>query len=254
MGEQTPAGLPQFLRFLAALPNPDAVARSLQLGPLALFDFGAMSIVRVVNDTLVLTGAHGYTHEEIDRYYQVPLTMPTPFSRCVQESEVLIDEIETVLDSFSALKMDEDFWNGFMARMGVGQVVSAPILSQGIVIGVYGGITRTKREWTSQDIALINGLSAALGLWMTNPDAPVPRPDRLENQKSAAICLSPRQQQILMLVEEGHSNASISHTLGFSVSTVKQELQKAMRATRVTDRSHAATRARELNLLPNHSG
>jgi DNA-binding CsgD family transcriptional regulator len=254
LSETTPAALPQFLRFLSSLPAPDAVARAMHLGPLAPLDFGAVSITRLADETLLLNGTHGYTSEEVDRYFQVPLSLVTPFTRCILQSEVLVDEIEDVLESFVALQMDAELWQGFMTRIGIGQVVSAPIVFQGTVIGAFGGITRSKRSWTSLDFALLDGLSSVLGLWMTHPDAPVPAPDRLRSNHQGTIHLTDRQLQILQLVEAGRSNTAIGQTLGYSVSTIKQELQKAMRSMRVSDRLDAAKRARELNLFPERVG
>lgn len=245
----TGQGLPQLLRFLSALPNPNAVARALQLGPLAPWDFGATGIVRVIGETLEVLGTYGYTQEEIDRYFRMPIGVTTPFTRAVQHSEVLVDEMDALLDDFDALRMDEDLWQGIMERFGKGQVVSAPILLQGTVIGAFGGITRSKRTWSSLDFALFDGLSAALGLWLSNPLTDLPAPDRLVTSRIDSIHLTDRQKRILMLVEAGRSNTFIAHQLGYSVSTIKQELQRAMRATRASDRRQAASRARELHLL-----
>lgn len=247
-------GLPQFLRFLNALPSPNAVARALQLGPLAPFDMGTVGIVRLTGDSLEVLGTHGYTQEEIDRYFRIPLGVSTPFTRAVEKGEVLIDDMDSLLDTFEALRMDAQMWQQIEDRVGGSQAVSAPIVLQGIVIGAFGGITRSKRTWTSLDFALFDGLSAALGLWMTNPLTDLPRPDRLVNRSDDSIHLTERQKRLLLLVEAGRSNTSIAQVLGYSVSTIKQELQRAMRATRTHDRLQAAQRARELQQLPKNAG
>ena len=243
------AGLPQFLRFLANLPEPDNVARALLLGPMSLFDTGAVSITQVRGEALELNGTYGYTPGEVDGYWRVPLSVPTPFSRCVREAEVIVDEIEEVTTNFEVLRVDQGMWDGFMERFGVGQVISAPIVFQGMVIGAFGGITRSKRRWNSLDFALLDGISSALGLWMTHPDTPTSRTDRLLRRDSGILDLSQRQQQILRLVEVGKSNTAIALALGYSVSTIKQELQRVMRNLGVSDRTDAAERARSLGLL-----
>lgn len=242
-------GLPQFLRFLGTLPEPDNVARALMHGPLAAFDAGAVSLTRVQDEALELHGTSGYTAGEVDSYWRVPLSVPTPFSRCVREAEVIIDEIEYVTTHFEALRVDEGLWQGFMDRFGIGQVISAPILLQGTVIGAFGGITRSKRTWTSLDFAILDGISSALGLWMTHPDTPTLRTDRLANRSAGFLHVTDRQQRILRLVEVGKSNTGIAMALGYSVSTIKQELQRVMRAMGVSDRTEAAARARSLGLL-----
>jgi DNA-binding CsgD family transcriptional regulator len=242
-------GLPQFLRFLGTLPAPDPVARALLLGPMSTFDAGAVSLTRVQEDALELHGTFGYTKGEVDGYWRVPLSVPTPFSRCVREAEVLIDEIEEVTTRFEALRVDEGLWQGFMDRFGIGQVISAPIVLQGTVIGAFGGITRSKREWSSLDFALLDGISSALGLWLTHPDTPSLRSDRLMSRGAGILHVTERQRRILRLVEVGKSNTAIGLALGYSVSTIKQELQRVMRAMGANDRQEAASRARSLGLL-----
>lgn len=244
-----PAGLPNFLRFLNALPEPESVARSLVLGPLAPLDMGTVGIARLNGDAIEVLGTYGYTQEEIDRYVRIPMSVQTPFTRAVEKGEVLIDDMDDLLDTFDALRMDRTLWRGIRDRLGVSQVVSSPIVLQGTVVGVYGGITRSKRTWTSLDFALLDGLSAALGLWITHPLGNLPTPDRFIARDDDSIHLTDRQRRILVLVEQGHSNTSIAMSLGYSVSTIKQELQRSMRATRANDRLEAARRARQLHLL-----
>lgn len=247
-------GLPHFLTYASTLPSPDDMARALHLGPLAAFGTGATSITRIVGDALELHGTHGYTTSEVDGYWRVPLSIPTPFSRCVLEAQTLIDEIEEVTSNFDALKADEALWQGFMTRIGVGQVFSSPIYLQGTVIGAFGGITREKREWTPLDFSVLGGISATLGLWLTHPKTPGPRSDRLAERDAGFLHLTNRQREILELVESGKSNTAIGHTLGYSVSTIKQELQRIMRSMGVSDRTEAAARARSLGLLPDGDG
>lgn len=242
-------GLPQFLRFLGTLPAPDPVARALLLGPMSVFDAGAVSMTRVVDDALELHGTFGYTPGEVDGYWRVPLSVPTPFSRCVREAEVIVDDIEEVTTRFEALRVDEGLWEGFMDRIGIGHVISAPIILQGTVIGAFGGITRSKREWSSLDFALLDGISSALGLWLTHPDTPTQRSDRLTSRDAGILHVTERQKQILRMVELGKSNTAIGMALGYSVSTIKQELQRVMRSMGVNDRREAAARARSLDLL-----
>lgn len=242
-------GLPQFLRYLAAMPTPDDVARALLLGPLAAFDAGAVSLTRVVGEALELHGTCGYTQGEVDGYWRVPLSVPTPFSRCVREGEVVIDEIEEVTTNFEVLKVDEPLWQGFMERFGIGQVISVPIIFRGTAIGAFGGITRSKREWTSLDFSILEGISAALGLWMTHPDSPSARTDRLQQPRVGLLHLTHRQEQILRLVEVGKSNSAIALSLGFSASTIKQELQRVMRSMGASGRLETVARARSFGLL-----
>lgn len=228
------------------------MARSLLYGPMASFDTGAVSITRIVGDALELHGTHGYTPGEVDGYWRVPLSIPTPFNRCILEAQILIDDVDTVTTHFEALKADEGLWQGFMDRFGIGNVFSVPIFLQGTVIGAFGGITRSKREWSSQDFSLLSGVASALGLWLTHPKTPGPTTDRLADRDAGLLHLTDRQREILTLVGRGKSNTSVAVALGYSVSTIKQELQRVMRSMGVSDRLEAVERAQSLGLLPDN--
>jgi DNA-binding NarL/FixJ family response regulator len=69
------------------------------------------------------------------------------------------------------------------------------------------------------------------------------------DRSAGLLHVTERQKQILRLVEVGKSNTGIALALGYSVSTIKQELQRVMRAMGVSDRTEAAARARSLGLL-----
>jgi DNA-binding CsgD family transcriptional regulator len=97
--------------------------------------------------------------------------------------------------------------------------------------------------------AYLCGLCAVVGIWTTHPLRGVQTPEIWRPVGSSVIALSDRQQVILRLVEMGKSNASIALSLGYSSSTVKAEIQKALRALKVNDRVAAAKRARDLGLL-----
>jgi len=56
--------------------------------------------------------------------------------------------------------------------------------------------------------------------------------------------------EILAQVRDGRSNAAIGARLGYSESTVKQELHRITNRLRVRTRSDAVKWAEELNLLP----
>ena len=52
--------------------------------------------------------------------------------------------------------------------------------------------------------------------------------------------LTPRESQVLAHIAYGLSNDEISHTLGISVETVKEHVQKILRKLAVNDRTQAA--------------
>ena len=106
------------------------------------------------------------------------------------------------------------------------------------------------RDWRPIDLALLRTLGSALGLWLDSPLTPRPTPLAFhENPAYIAMALTGRQKEILNLVEAGRSNAFIATKLGYSASTIKQELQRVMISLDVTSRAEAAQRARAIGLI-----
>ena len=92
---------------------------------------------------------------------------------------------------------------------------------------------------------MLRAVSSALGLWMHHPDKGL-----FVDDAPADAALTDRQVRILRLVAAGRSNAAIAAYLGYSPSTVKQELQRVRVLLETVDRDASARRARELGLLP----
>jgi LuxR family maltose regulon positive regulatory protein len=94
----------------------------------------------------------------------------------------------------------------------------------------------------------VSQLLAAFGSPVTQP--------RLVLAPSAATpshlplgVISPRELEILQLIEQGHSNQKIGERLFLSLSTVKWHNQNIFAKLDVQRRTEAVARARQLNLL-----
>lgn len=242
--------LPQFMRFLAAFPHPATVPRSIALGPLA--SFGATTCFFAFKDgeSLRTMGGFGFSDEEMDRYTQVPLSLVSPAARAFHESEVVIEPLDEVISRYDFIALDYEMWQTMRARVGDGDMVHAPICAQGTTLGVYGFNTSVRNTWDSLDISYLDGLSAILGIWATHALSGVRTPEVWRPITSANLALTERQLEILQLVESGKSNAAIAFALGYSASTVKAEMQRVLRVLKVSDRTRAVARARELGLMP----
>jgi DNA-binding CsgD family transcriptional regulator len=239
-----------FLRYLGTFPDPDGVARAMAKGPLGCFDALAANLMIAGDEDLVAISSHGFSLDGAERYRGISLRADLPICISVRENRTIVTGTGTLLDDFQALALDRDLWEGLRDRIGSGEVVSVPIASQGAVVGAYGFIAPSREAWTVDDYALLDGIGAALGIWLTNPAS------RLGGSGGAAghvlteqLHLGERQVQILRMVERGKSNAAIAATLGYSESTVKQELQRVLRTLRIDDRHAAVARAREIGLL-----
>lgn len=244
------SGLPQFARYLSSFPAPDSVARAVALGPLSRFAASMSSITVLDGSELRLVSAYGYAPEVVDRYRVLPTSITTPFSRALSESEIVLDSLQSLIDDYQGLGVDREIWDAIHVANGNGHIVSSPIVAEGFPVGAFGFITSGMYEWTSLDFSLLDGISALLGMWITHPRSGIEEPGVLRVPTEGHLHLSERQQLILELVDQGKSNGAIAFTLGYSVSTVKQELQRALRTLRVNNRWSAVRRAKELGLMP----
>lgn len=61
--------------------------------------------------------------------------------------------------------------------------------------------------------------------------------------------LTVREREVLALVAAGHTNPSIARTLGISVHTVKNHVEKIVEKLSANNRSHAVVLAAEAGLL-----
>ena len=135
---------------------------------------------------------------------------------------------------------------------------AAPTLSQllthccmnGIAVGAYTAFLPEKYALNNIDHAVYAGIGSLLGMWMTHKDhVRLLRPMDFEFVDDLPIQLTERQISILSLIADGRSVSSITQVLGYSPSTIRQEIQRAMKILRVTDRADAVLKARDLGLL-----
>lgn len=239
---------PGFLQYLTTFPQADSVVHAAIRGPLAEFGCKSASLWTHSNyQELVCIGMYGNDSYDVERYSRVSLDLQIPLTESFNTSSTILLPITNVVDAYPILKIDQDFWDDVVEKNGDGDVGHVPIYLEGIPIGAYTFLCDRLNEWSAKSISKLDGLSAALGLWLSNPLSGV----RLKPPKDIqeGLTLSPRQRQILSLVGDGKSNSSISAHLGFSESTVKQELQRIMKRLRVHTRTDAAVVARELQLL-----
>jgi DNA-binding NarL/FixJ family response regulator len=165
------------------------------------------------------------------------------------EGEIVVQPLAEVVTGYNFTDLDPQLWEAMIERVGDGDMVCAPVTAQGTAFGALGFVTRSTRTWTNADIAYLDGLSSILGIWATHHLSGVRTPEVWRPVTQDTLTLSPRQLDILRLVELGKSNAAIAFALGYSASTVKAELQRVLRVLKVGDRQAAVATARELGLL-----
>lgn len=241
-----------FLQYLTTFPDPDSVATASVRGPLAQFGCRTFAIWVILNpEELNCVGTHGLENYGFDRYYRVPISFSAPLTDSFLASTTVILPVSDVVVKYPSLRIDLDFWDKVQSDFGDGDVGQVPIFVDGTPIGAFAFICDRVHQWDPRSIALLDGLAAGLGLWLSHPRSKIFDSPRLGNHNGLA--LTPRQIDILKMVEEGKSNLAIAHSLGFSQSTVKQELQRIMKRLKATSRDEAVSLAREMNLVPeNH--
>jgi DNA-binding CsgD family transcriptional regulator len=250
--EQSLAGLAHLLEVLGSSPHPDVAARAIVEGPGAPYGAECAAVLWARPPHLLIVGSHGYRPEEASGLPTIHLAADYPLCQAYLEGEVIIVPHDVCSDDYAGLARPGSRWQHLRRRLPDGDMVSAPIHSQGHAVGAFSMNLSRQHTWTSVDVAILDAVSHVLGMWMTNHDSGIP----LEAEESVveSDVLTPRQRLILGLVAEGRTNLSISHTLGISLSTVKQEVSRAMDLLEVADRRAAAERAADLGLLTGGSG
>jgi DNA-binding CsgD family transcriptional regulator len=244
-------GLPPFLHFLGSFPEPASVARALVTGPLAPLDARTCIIMLAHEDVeLRCISTHGFIDAVDDRYRTISLRLDMSIVIAYREGRTIATGLQGFSETHAALSLDKPVWDELLAVLGPGTVIDAPIVSEGTPLGSVGLVCAERGEWDATDFALVDGVCSALGLWITHPRSRVELKLRAwETHGDERLDLTERQRRILQMVELGKSNAAIAATLGYSESTVKQEVLRVMRVLRATDRHDAVRRARDIGLL-----
>lgn len=242
-------GLPQFIRYTSTYPEPSALITALRSGPLARRSMLAGFLWALVDGThLVSIGHVGWSREMIDRYSIIPLELDLPVVRCVVGDVATID-LTVPFGRTYLSAIDDHFLGQQFESLGAVSIVNIPLRHAGIVVGALGLVTA--REWESdvESERLLDALSSLLGLWATHPRSSALDSSTPIGPREWSLAFTPRQKDVLRLAGEGLSNTDIAQRLLVSTSSVKQDLQQAMRALRTHSRQGAFDRARDLGLL-----
>jgi len=244
----TMASLPQFVRYLATFPPPQKVVEALIAGPLA--QLGArsalLSELREHEGVLVTLGATGLSAEEEERYGVIPVEVRLPVTVALESRSVVVSEIADFGPEYVG-GFDAEISERIVDRWGDVRLVSAPILHADRIVGALGFITAQPWDDGPVQRTVVDTLTAALGVWMTHPQAGLDHATPPPREWSLAF--SARTREVLRQVEAGEATPAIAASLGVSESSIKADLQAAMKALRTSDRHEAAERARLLGLL-----
>jgi DNA-binding CsgD family transcriptional regulator len=247
--------LPGFLDLLNQSSSPDDIVQSLTHGPLRQFNAIAAFLATFDGSVIRLIGSYGYPPEIPTRYEIMAAEHDWPINRAASLNEIVTVTFSNFFIEYPSVEIDRAIWEPFFAAArNDGLIAFIPLANRGLVRGVYGFAAVDPEDMSLADSNLIRGLSAAIGLWLQGVEHGRSTDNANHFTQEIPLILTERQQRILMLVEDGKSNSAISRMLDYSISTVKLDLNRAMRMLRTQDRSTAAARARALQLLPNLDG
>jgi DNA-binding CsgD family transcriptional regulator len=253
MSRATAYGLPQLLRYLGTFPRPADALEALHHGPLGVYGATASLLWQVRGDELVALASVGHTRAEVDRYATLPLTLGLSVVRAVRTGTVIVDTDVTVAETppapASRDMLDDEVRDAILRRGQAASVLRIPLLNDGRSVGAIGLVV--DRRWPDDEgtVALTDCISLAMGMWLTHPRVGVSGAAVRPLARDWSLSFTERQREILRLAEQGQSNPAIAAALHVSASSVKQDLQRCMRALRSEDRLAAAARARSLGLL-----
>jgi DNA-binding CsgD family transcriptional regulator len=240
-------GLSGWLQFLATLPAPHAAFAALVRGPLAAYGAQSGALWRLADDTLIRLATYGHTRAESSGSGSVPLDLDFAVTRAVRADRFEEASVEVNARDSVAANRDVVAWRQVADRLDARVIGNAPVRHDGRVIGAFGFICNRDVHWTDSDKESLLAVGSALGLWLTHPLLPAAGREPLTVEMP--LNLTRRQQQILLLAEQGMASEVIAWRLRYSLSTVKSDLSAAMRALGVHDRDSAAALARRLGLL-----
>jgi len=251
---ESAVALPGFLNAIAQTTDSQGLVPALFDGPLHPYRVTAAWIGERRDGKIEVVAEQGFPPAMIDRYRVISLDLDAPAPLAVQNGEILHARLSNVLAQFPALHVDQQMWQQLIVREGGDAwLVSVPILNRGRTIGIYGFVAPPKVHWEMADSRLLLAIGSAIGLWLSSQGASQDHRNRATheylNTGEVPLLVTQRQLEILGLVAQGKSNSAIAATLGYSTSTVKIEISRAMRSLRSANRLDAVATARRLNLL-----
>jgi DNA-binding CsgD family transcriptional regulator len=223
--------LGSFVRFLAAGPHRDDVARALVAG-------AAVCLVHVFDpdaDELRMVAAHGLSPSILERYTSLGVDAGVPIAEAFRSD----DDVEVVLpaavDEYPLLATIV----GFVPE-GT-RMVSCPVRHRGVPIGVCTFSAPDGAEPRSR--GRLEDRFAALALWVDAHGGPAPSRRAVRRRP---LGLTERQERVVELAGAGRTNAQIAREVGYSTATVKADLADLYRLLGTSDRRDLIERVRRM--------
>jgi DNA-binding CsgD family transcriptional regulator len=252
MARDEAVALGAFVRFLAGAPGGDAAAQAMVVGALAPLGFVAGQVYALAGSgRLELLGNFGYPDADAAAFRTVLASLPLPVSDAFTSGRTIAVPAAELDERYPLLEpTDADPRTPSEESLDT-EVVCTPVSWAGSPIGALALLRDATRQPSPDDWSYVEAVAAAVALWL-HPQ----RTALIEHWKRAAplphreFTISERQRKILFMIGEDRTNTEIARKLGYSVPTIKKDLQEIMKLLGTTDRRATAGRAREIGLLP----
>ena len=242
------SAFPGFLRALARVTEPAAALTAALDGPLHAYRVTGGFLALVVDESLQIEASARLPVAFTDRYRVMPVGHTTPMTAALHRLDLVHAPVADIAAAYPALAIDEGIWSSVLATAGAdASFLVIPIWVGERIGGVLGFFTAEPTD--VDDAGVLQGAAAALGLWLGSRERDMGGPSYSASSGEVPLVLSPRQREILRLVEQGKSNPVIAATLGFSLATVKAELARIMRMLRAPNRRAAVAIAKRLGVM-----
>lgn len=253
MGRDGSASFTGFLRFLAGNPDGDSAARAMAMGALSPVGVIAAQIYALGSDErLDLVGSYGFPADYSATFRSIPLSMSLPACDAFTSTKAVSVRADSLNQNYPLIGLRP---GDAAIPAEATRIVSVPCLWSQVPIGALSLLQEARPEPEPQEWLYLDGVAAATAMWMNSQ-----RPYLVEHWRRAAplphreFALTERQQRILELIGRDRTNGEIAKGLGYSIPTIKKDLQEIMKLLGTQDRRTTAGRAREIGLLPDRRG
>jgi DNA-binding CsgD family transcriptional regulator len=234
----------EFLRLLCSQPDGNAVAFALMNGPCAAYQALACAIYLVNGERthLALAGECGFSSEALARYQLISLHVDIPGAQAFRSGDSLVIRGHEAEERFPLL-------SAFFDSQPAGREcdwICLPLTYLGAGLGTIVIACPTGFDWGWTEQAHFAGFAAAVSLWARiQQSEPAYSSTPVRRVRSGSVDLSERQLQVLAGIRLGKPNKVIARELGYSVSTIKAEVQEILACLGAANRREAIARAQQ---------
>lgn len=243
-----------FMRLATTRPDASALVHALVKGPFSIYGTFAATLYAPdpAGHALELQGQWGFGHA-LSTYAALPLDLVFPATRAFLTGQPIFVEATEAGERYPLLDVAQtEILRDREIDPEAVTIVAMPLQYQGVSIGVCTWWCTHQGPWSWNDFTFVDGTSAVMAMWMQlrNYEASLAAAGLgAPGMAARRPMITDRQRSVLHLIQQGRSNEAIASALGFSVSTVKNDVQGLFILLGCTRRSELIGRAEAVGLL-----